>query len=96
VTSVLGLVALLFPGPWTREEPLRKLSTTLPVITGFIAGCLLGAAGVSRLGVGAWSLPALLSLLAFAVGARVQPSTLSAAGPRSGAGPGDAPGDAPV
>ena len=68
VTAVIALTALLCPGPWTREEARQKLKTTLPVVIGFLAGCLLGAVGVSHLGPAAWSIPALLSLVAIGVG----------------------------
>lgn len=65
-TSIVALVGLLRPGPWTREESLRKLRTTAPLVLGFVAGCLTGATSASRLGAWAWSIPAALSVVAVA------------------------------
>jgi uncharacterized membrane protein YoaK (UPF0700 family) len=76
-TSVIALFALLWPGPWTRDEALRKLRSTLPLVIGFFAGCALGAASVAHLGPWAWSLPALLSLVAIPLGSRF-PAPLAA------------------
>lgn len=69
-TSVIALMALLLPGPWTRDESAKKLRNTLPLVIGFFAGCAVGAACVARLGPWAWSLPVLLSLVAIPVGAK--------------------------
>jgi len=66
---VIGLLALVWPGPWTRDEAAVKLRATLPLTLGFFVGCAVGAASVARLGLWAWSLPALLSLIAIPVGA---------------------------
>jgi uncharacterized membrane protein YoaK (UPF0700 family) len=65
-TAIVALVGLLRPGPWTREESLRKLRTTAPLVLGFMAGCLTGATSASMLGAWAWSLPAGLSVVAVA------------------------------
>ncbi|HET6983856.1 MAG TPA: YoaK family protein [Myxococcaceae bacterium] len=74
-TSIVGLVGLLRPVPWTREESLQALRATLPLVLGFMAGCLMGAAGASRLGPWAWSIPAALSMVAVAGGARATGAT---------------------
>ncbi len=76
-SSVIALAALGWPGPWTRDEGERKLRNTLPLVVGFFLGCAVGAASVARLGPWAWSLPALLSLIAIPVGAAA-PATLAA------------------
>jgi uncharacterized membrane protein YoaK (UPF0700 family) len=81
---VIGLTALVWPGPWTRDEAAKKLRNTLPLVLGFFVGCAVGAASVARLGPWAWSLPALLSLIAIRVGA-ADPATLAAQ--RTSAGP---------
>jgi len=66
---VIGLLALVWPGPWTHDEAATKLRSTLPLTLGFFVGCAVGAASVARLGLWAFSLPALLSLIAIPVGA---------------------------
>ena len=66
---VIGLLALVWPGPWTRDEAAKKLRSTLPLTLGFLVGCVVGAASVASLGLWAFSLPALLSLVAIPVGA---------------------------
>jgi len=68
-TSVIALVALAWPGPWTQEEAAKKLRDTWPLVLGFFVGCAAGAASVVGLGLWAWSLPALLSLIAIPVAA---------------------------
>jgi len=74
---VIGLMALVWPGPWTRDEAAKNLTRTWPIVLGFFLGCAVGAASVTRLGFWAWSLPALLSLIAIPVGAA--PATSRAA-----------------
>ncbi len=66
---VIGLLALVWPGPWTRDEAANKVRSTLPLTLGFFVGCAVGAASVARLGLWAFSFPALLSLIAIPVGA---------------------------
>src|SRR5260370_39876180 len=66
---VLGLLALVWPGPWTRDEAANRVRSTLPVALGFFVGCAVGAASVARLGLWAFSLPALLSVIVIPVGA---------------------------
>ena len=68
-TLVIALLALIWPGPWSRDEGTKKLRSTWPLIVGFFVGCAAGAASVMRLGLWAWSLPALLSLVAIPVDA---------------------------
>src|SRR5262245_11171579 len=63
VTSVVALVGLFRPHPWTREESRQKLRTSAPLVLGFMAGCLIGATSASRLGPWAWGIPAALSLV---------------------------------
>ena len=64
---VIALMALVWPGPWTREEAGKKLKDTWPLVLGFFVGCAVGAASLARLGLWAWSLPAALSLIAIPV-----------------------------
>ncbi len=66
---VIALMALVWLGPWTRGEAAKKLRSTWPLVVGFFMGCGMGATSVARLGLLAWSLPALLSLIAIPVGA---------------------------
>ena len=66
--TVIALLSLLWPGLWTRDEAESKLKSTLPLVLGFFAGCAVGAAAATRLGGWAWGVPALLSILAIAVG----------------------------
>lgn len=68
VASMLALVGILRPVPWTRQEALQQLRETSPLVLGFIGGCLIGALGASRLGPWAWSIPAALSVVAVAKG----------------------------
>ncbi len=87
-TSIIALVALVRPVPWTREESRRKLRTTAPLVLGSMAGCLTGAAGASWLGPWAWSIPAALSVAAVVAGTRASyPSAIRAdVGPPTSAG----------
>jgi uncharacterized membrane protein YoaK (UPF0700 family) len=80
-TSILGLVGLCWPVPWTREESLQQLWATAPLVLGFMAGCLIGALCASRLGAWAWSIPAALSAVAVATGSRVPYARARAAAP---------------
>jgi len=76
-SMVIALMALAYPGPWTREEAAKRLRSTWPLVVGFFVGCAAGAASVARMGLWAWSLPALLSLVAIPVSAAA-PATLAA------------------
>lgn len=76
-SMAIALMALFWPGPWTRDEAARKLRGTWPLVLGFFVGCAVGAASVTHLGLWAWSLPALLSLIAIPVGVAA-PATLVA------------------
>jgi len=76
-SMVIALMALAYPGPWTREEAAKRLRGTWPLVVGFFVGCAVGAASVARMGLWAWSLPALLSLVAIPIGA-VASATLAA------------------
>src|SRR5215472_15576535 len=67
-SMVIALMALVCPGPWTREEAAKRLRSTWPLVVGFFVGCAAGAASVARMGLWAWSLPALLSIVAIPVG----------------------------
>ncbi len=69
VSLVIALMALVCPGPLTRDEATKKLWSTLPLVLGFFVGCVVGTASVARLGLWAWTLPALLSLIAIPLGA---------------------------
>src|SRR5262249_39626436 len=76
-TLVIALLALGWPGPWTRDESEKKLRSTLPIAVGFFVGCAVGAASVAHLGLWAWRLPALPSPIPIPVGAAA-PSALPA------------------
>jgi uncharacterized membrane protein YoaK (UPF0700 family) len=80
---LIGLLALVWPGPWARDEAANKVRSTLPVAVGFFVGCAVGAASVSRLGLWAFILPALLSLVAIPIGATAPaaPAAQRIAGP---------------
>jgi len=86
VTSSLALVGLFRPAPWTREESRQQLRCTAPLVLGFMAGCVVGAIGASRLGPWAWTIPAALSVVAFVTGARAPGSARAA---QAAQGPGD-------
>ena len=75
-SMVIALMALVWPGPWTRDEAAKKLRSTWPLVLGFFVGCAVGAMSVARLGLWAWSVPALVSLIAIPVGAAA-PATLA-------------------
>ncbi len=80
-TLVIALLALVWPGPWSRDEAVNKLRSTWPLVLGFFVGCALAAASVARLGLWAFSLPALLSLIAIPVGATSPAAQQPIAGP---------------
>jgi uncharacterized membrane protein YoaK (UPF0700 family) len=44
-----------------REASEDRLKKTLQLVVGFCAGCIVGAAAVSRIGAWAWSLPVVLA-----------------------------------
>lgn len=62
-SAVIALLALEWPGPWTRNEAPKKLRSTLPLVFGFFLGCALAAPSLGRLGPWSWGLPALLSVI---------------------------------
>jgi uncharacterized membrane protein YoaK (UPF0700 family) len=77
-TMVIALMALAWPGPWGRDEAANKLRGTWPLFVGFFVGCAVATWSVARLGLWAWSLPALLSLVAIPVSGAA-PATSAAA-----------------
>ncbi len=67
-SGVLSLLDTLSPSEPLMEGAKERLGSTLELLIGFCAGCVVGAAAVSWLGVWAWSLPAALAGLAAALG----------------------------
>ena len=67
--TVLALLDTLSRTPPLTEGSNERLERTLKVLVGFFAGCVAGAAAVSRLGDWAWSLPVVLAAAAFAISA---------------------------
>jgi uncharacterized membrane protein YoaK (UPF0700 family) len=75
MTGNLTNTVLLLLDTLPRSEPLMeapkerlRLQRILELLVGFCAGCIVGAAAVSRLGDWAWSLPVVLAGVAVVVG----------------------------
>lgn len=68
--TVLSLVDGLSGGEHLMEADSERLKKTLGLLVGFFAGCVAGAAAVSRLGDWAWSIPVALAGVAVAFVAR--------------------------
>ena len=64
VSATLGLLDALSPDPATRKDAGPHIRKVLPLLLGFLLGCVLAAAAVSLVGDWAWSLPAALAGLA--------------------------------
>ena len=64
VSATLGLLDALSPDPATRKAAGPRIGKFLPLLLGFLLGCVLAAAAVSLVGDWAWSLPAALAGLA--------------------------------
>lgn len=77
-TATIALLALVRPGPWPRDQAVRNLRRTAPVVLGFFVGCAMGAAASNRFGAWAWALPASLSLIAVPLGVRTSASAVGA------------------
>ena len=65
--TVLALLDLLSRTQPLTEASNERLTRTVKLLVGFLAGCVAGAAGVSFLGDWAWSLPVLLAAAAVAL-----------------------------
>src|SRR5262249_39054568 len=73
-TVVIALLAVFWPGPWTRDKALKRLRGTLPLVFGFFIGCVFGVLILARLGPWSWGLPVLLSLIAIPIGVAAVPA----------------------
>lgn len=65
--TVLSLMELLSPRQPLLPVDRGRLKSSLRLLVGFLAGCLIAAVGVSFMGDWAWSMPTLLAALAIAV-----------------------------
>jgi uncharacterized membrane protein YoaK (UPF0700 family) len=68
--TVLSLLDVLSPSDPLIEGSSERLKKTLYVLGGFFAGCVAGAAGVSRLGEWAWLLPVAVAGMAVGLAPR--------------------------
>jgi len=59
--AVLSLLDALSPREPLLQGTQERLHKTIPLLVGFLAGCVAGAAGASWLGKWAWSFPAALA-----------------------------------
>lgn len=67
-TVTIALATLVLGGPWPTGEASQRLRKTLPLLSGFLIGCALGASVSSRFGEWAWAVPVVLSLVAIPLG----------------------------
>jgi uncharacterized membrane protein YoaK (UPF0700 family) len=65
--TVLSLMELLSPLQPLLPVDRGRLKSSLRLLVGFLAGCLIAAVGVSFMGDWAWSMPTLLAAFAIAV-----------------------------
>ena len=65
--AVLSLMELLSPRQPLMPVDRGRLKSSLRLLVGFLAGCLMAAVGVSFMGDWAWSIPTLLAAFAIAV-----------------------------
>jgi uncharacterized membrane protein YoaK (UPF0700 family) len=65
--TVLSLMDTLSRGEPLMKGAKERLKKTSELLVGFFAGCMVGAAAVSWLGVWAWSLPVVLAGVAIAL-----------------------------
>jgi uncharacterized membrane protein YoaK (UPF0700 family) len=66
VSATLGLLDAVSPDPATRKSAAPHLRKALPLLLGFLLGCIVAAAAVFLVGDWAWLLPAALAGLAAA------------------------------
>ena len=66
-TAVLALLDSTSPNPVMEDAP-RRLRRTVPLLVGFLAGCVVAAAGVPMMGDWVWVLPTALAGLAVVIG----------------------------
>jgi uncharacterized membrane protein YoaK (UPF0700 family) len=62
--AVLSIMGLLYRGQPFVEEPTHRLKASLPLLVGFVAGCMVAAVAVSTIGDWTWILPLALSAIA--------------------------------
>jgi uncharacterized membrane protein YoaK (UPF0700 family) len=65
--TVLSLMDTLSRGEPLMKGAKERLKKTSELLIGFFAGCMVGAAAISWLGVWAWSLPVVLAGVAMAL-----------------------------
>ena len=65
--TVLSLMELLSPQQPLLPVDRERLKSSLRLLVGFLAGCLIAAVGVSFMGDWTWSMPTLLAAFAIAV-----------------------------
>ena len=65
--TVLSLMELLSPQQPLLPVDRERLKSSLRLLVGFLAGCLIAAVGVSFMGDWTWSIPTLLAAFAIAV-----------------------------
>ena len=65
--AVLGFMDLSSPDQPLIENDRKRLAAALRLLLGFFFGCVLATAAVMRIGDWAWSLPAVLAAVAFAL-----------------------------
>jgi uncharacterized membrane protein YoaK (UPF0700 family) len=83
--TVLSLLDTLSPSHAVMEGGAQRLRHVLPVVIGFLVGCVVAAAAVALVGDWAWSLPTVLA--GAAVASRPDQSPLIATGLSSTRGP---------
>jgi uncharacterized membrane protein YoaK (UPF0700 family) len=65
--TVLSLMELLSPQQPLLPVDRERLKSSVRLLVGFLAGCLIAAVGVSFMGDWTWSMPTLLAAFAIAV-----------------------------
>jgi uncharacterized membrane protein YoaK (UPF0700 family) len=65
--AVLSAMGMLYRGQPFIEDPSERLKASLPLLAGFVAGCVVAALAVSSIGDWTWALPLALSAVALAV-----------------------------
>src|SRR5215470_585910 len=65
--TVLSLMELLSPRQPLTPVDRERLKSSLYLLIGFLAGCIVAAAAISVLGDWAWSIPTVLAALAIAL-----------------------------
>jgi hypothetical protein len=63
----LSAMGMLYRGRPFIEEPAERLKASLPLLIGFVAGCMIAAVAVSSVADWTWILPLALSAVALGV-----------------------------